>query len=297
MRRVGRDMRWTVIEDLDEFLAVAGAFLRSRPVLHTVPLTVTERLRARGLKAYGGEAAVFGVLERDGAVRAAWFRTPPHRLTLTPLDGEAEAEALAEQLAGLGHVLPGVAGEQATARVFAAAWQRRTGARAELHQRQQLYALGDLTEPSPRPEGRARVAGASDRALLMRWYEEFVADVGNVASEDPGAWADARIEHGGAVLWETPDGVPVALAGSLPMVAGQVRVAPVYTPAALRGRGYAGAATAAVSRAALEAGAEEVVLFTDLANPTSNGVYRRVGYRGVAEFAVYDFSASGPGAE
>jgi hypothetical protein len=262
-------MRWTLIEDLDEFLAVAGEFLRSRPVLHTVPLTVTERLRARGMTAYGGEAAVFGVLERDGAVRAAWFRTPPHRLTLTPLEGAAEAEALAEQLAGLGQVLPGVAGE--------------------LHQRQQLYALGDLTEPSPMPEGRARVAGAADRELLMRWYEGFVADVGNAVPEDPGTWADARIERGGAVLWETPDGVPVAMAGSLPMVAGQVRVAPVYTPAALRGRGYAGAATVAVSRAALEAGAEEVVLFTDLANPTSNGVYRRVGYRGAAEFEVYDF--------
>jgi predicted GNAT family acetyltransferase len=282
-------MRWTLIEELDEFLAVAGEFLRSRPVLHTVPLTVTERLRARGMTAYGGEAAVFGVLERDGAVRAAWFRTPPHRLTLTPLEGAAEAEALAEQLAGLGQVLPGVASEQETARAFAAAWQRRTGVKPELHQRQQLYALGDLTEPSPMPEGRARVAGATDRELLMRWYGEFVADVGNAAPEDPGTWADARIERGGAVLWETPDGVPVAMAGSLPMVAGQVRVAPVYTPAALRGRGYAGAATVAVSRAALAAGAEEVVLFTDLANSTSNGVYRRVGYRGAAEFEVYDF--------
>ncbi|MEU5888476.1 GNAT family N-acetyltransferase [Streptomyces sp. NPDC047461] len=287
-------MRWVVIEDLGEFLGVAGTFLHSRPVLHTVPLTVTETLRVRGPQAYGTEAPVFGVLEGEGAVRGAWFRTPPYRLTLTPLAvAEAEEgatlEALAEQLAGLGHALPGVSAEQATAGAFAEAWQRRTGAKAELRQRQRLYRLGELTPPSPLPQGWARVAGARDRELLVRWHEEFAEAVGNVAAGDAESWADARIRYGGVVLWETPDGVPVSMAGTHPMVAGQVRVAPVYTPAGLRGRGYAGAATVKASRGALAAGAQDVLLFADLANSTSNGLYRRVGYRGVAEFEVYDF--------
>lgn len=63
-------------------------------------------------------------------------------------------------------------------------------------------------------------------------------------------------------------------------------------PAHLRGRGYAGAATAEVSRAALASGADEVLLFTDLANPTSNGLYQRIGYRPVADFATYEFTAT-----
>ncbi|MEV7884472.1 GNAT family N-acetyltransferase [Streptomyces sp. NPDC002817] len=285
-------MRWVVIEDLGEFLGVAGTFLHSRPVLHTVPLTVTETLRVRGPQAYGAEAPLFGVLEGEGVVRGAWFRTPPYRLTLTPLavtEAEAEVEALAEQLAGLGHALPGVSAERATAGAFAEAWQRRTGAKAELHQRQRLYRLGELKPPSPMPEGRARVAGARDRELLVRWHEEFAEAVGNVAAGDAESWADARIRYGGVVLWETPEGVPVAMAGTHPMVAGQVRVAPVYTPVGFRGRGYAGAATVAASRGASAAGAQDVLLFADLANATSNGLYRRVGYRGVGEFEVYDF--------
>jgi predicted GNAT family acetyltransferase len=84
------------------------------------------------------------------------------------------------------------------------------------------------------------------------------------------------------------------MAGATPLVAGQIRVAPVYTPAHLRGRGYAGAATVEVSQAALDAGAAEVVLFADLANPTSNGLYQRIGYRPVTDFALYDFSCSEP---
>lgn len=123
----------------------------------------------------------------------------------------------------------------------------------------------------------------------MLWHREFVTDIGGTPHVDNGAWADTRIADERVTLWETPDGTPVSMAGRTPMVAGQIRVAPVYTPAHLRGRGYAGAATVEVSRAALAAGAEEVLLFADLANPTSSGLYQRIGYRPVADFAVYDF--------
>ena len=68
-----------------------------------------------------------------------------------------------------------------------------------------------------------------------------------------------------------------------PVVAGMARVSSVYTPAAHRRRGYGAAVTAQATRAALDAGAAEVVLFTDLANPTSNAVYRRIGYRPVED--------------
>lgn len=86
------------------------------------------------------------------------------------------------------------------------------------------------------------------------------------------------------------------MAGVTPEVAGQVRVAPVHTPAESRGRGYAGAATAEVSRVAREPGAKEILLFTDLATPTSNGLHQRIGYRPVTDFAVYEFvtTAGGP---
>ena len=278
---------WHLTEDFDGFLARAGDFLRSRPALHTVPLTVTETLRTCGADAYGAEAPIFGWLERAGEVRATFFRTPPRRLNLTPLTPE-DADALAACLAGLGG-LPGVSADHDTATAFAEAWQRHTGATPTLHERQRLYRLGTLTPPKPLPEGRGRVAGEQDREQLILWYREFAAAIGASPSTDPGSWAEARIAHQRVTFWETPDGTPVAMAGVTPMVAGQIRVAPVYTPVHLRGRGYAGATTVEVSRAALAAGAAEVLLFADLANPTSNGLYQRIGYRPVTDFAVYDF--------
>lgn len=284
---------WHLTRDLDDFLSRAGGFLRSRPALHTVPLTLTDELRERGPHRYGAGAPLFGLLaDGDGGVRAALVHTPPRQLHLTPLTAD-EADALAARLLGADHPVPAVSARRETAEAFADAWQRRSGASGELGMRQRLYGLRELVVPEPVPEGRARVAGPADRGLLMRWVGEFSEAVGEPGFIAPGEWADARIARGGATLWETPDGAPVSLAGVTRRVAGQIRVGPVYTPAHLRGRGYAGAATAEASRAALAAGAEQVLLFTDLANPTSNALYQRIGYREIADFATYDFGGEG----
>ena len=68
------------------------------------------------------------------------------------------------------------------------------------------------------------------------------------------------------------------------------RVGPVYTPPALRGRGYGSAVTAAVSAWARDAGADHVLLFTDLANPTSNSIYQKIGYRPVHDTCELEFT-------
>ena len=282
---------WHLTHDLDAFLLRAGDFLAARPALHTVALTVLDGLRRGGLRLYGEEDPVFGTLATDGEVAAVFFRTPPYWINLTSLT-EEQADALAVRLASAGHRLPGVSADRDTAAAFAEAWQRHTGAEHSLGRSQRLYRLEQLTVPEPVPEGAARIAGPADRAQLVRWFHEFGESIGESKLQDGGAWADARIAHGGAAFWETPDGTPVSMAAVTPEVAGQVRVTTVYTPAPLRGRGYAGAVTAEVSRTARASGAREVLLFTDLANPTSNGLYQRIGYRPVADFAVYGFEES-----
>lgn len=178
-----------------------------------------------------------------------------------------------------------------TATAFAEAWRRHTGATPALRERLRLYRLGTLTPPEPRPEGRGRPVGEQDHEQLISWHREFAADVGEVVALDADSWAGTRFADKRYTFWETPEGAPVSMAGMTAMVGGQIRVDPVYTPAHLRGRGYAGALTVEVSQAALAAGAKEVVLYADPANPTSNALYRRIGYLPLSDWAVYDFVA------
>lgn len=109
---------------------------------------------------------------------------------------------------------------------------------------------------------------------------------------DAASWAHSRFGDRHFTFWETPDGTSVSMAAANSIVGGMIRVDPVSTPAHLRGRGYAGAVTVEVSRAALTAGAAGVVLFTDPNNPTSNDLYQRIGYVHVADFTGYKFAYS-----
>lgn len=284
---------WHLTADIDDFLIRAGDFLRSRPALHNTPLTVIEGLRTRGAYGCGAGATVFGRLEAGGEVLAIFYRPPSHRLTLTPLSRE-QADTLAAQLAGLGHLLTGVLADQETATAFAETWQRHTDAAPVPSWRARLHRLGALTPAEPRPAGRGRIAGEQDREQLIRLCGEFAATVGEVPAVDASSWAGSRFADRHFTFWETSDGTPVSMAAVTSVIAGMVRVDPVYTPAAFRGRGYAGALTAEVSRAALAAGATDVVLFADPANPTSSALYQRIGYVPVADFAAYDFSRNAP---
>jgi RimJ/RimL family protein N-acetyltransferase len=281
---------WHLTEDVDDFLARAGDFLRSRPGAHVMTLTWAERVRRRGAEALCAGNPVFGVLEPAGEVQAACYRLPPRGLGLTPLTPE-QADALAARLAGLGHRLPSVGADHAGATAFAEAWRRHTGATVSPRgPRLRLYRLGTLTPPEPMPAGRARVLGEEDLEEAAFWCGAFAEAVGEDVSVDAGTWAGTRFADKRYTLWETPDGVPVSVAGMNPLIGGQIQVDVVYTPAHLRGRGYAGAVTAEVSRAALAAGARDVVLFADLSNPASNALYQRLGYRTLADWAVYDFT-------
>lgn len=280
-------MGWDVTGDPEKYAAEAGEFLRADPVDNTVPLGVIETLRAQGADAFG-EGPLFGWWRTAGGVRGAFLQTGTFPLLLSELPEHAAAE-LAVVLADLGVTLPGVSGSVSAARAFAAAWQERTGVAAEVLMHQRLFRLERLAMPDPLPEGSPRVATAADHDLVHAWFVAFEEEAGGVGGVSSRLIYD-RIGYGGVLLWEV-EGVPVALAGRTRIASGMTRIGPVYTPVEHRRRGYGAAVTAVLTRAALEAGAEHVVLFTDVANPTSNAIYQRLGYRPTNDRLVLSFVA------
>ena len=72
-----------------------------------------------------------------------------------------------------------------------------------------------------------------------------------------------------------------------------IRIGPVYTPPEHRGRGYATSLVTQQSHWLLGARRSFCFLYTDLDNPTSNALYRRIGYRMVAEAREVRFDVRG----
>ncbi|MCX5611628.1 GNAT family N-acetyltransferase [Streptomyces sp. NBC_00047] len=279
-------MTWTFTSDLAAYLAAAGPAVAAQPVPNTLLLTVADALERRGPHAYGPADPLFGWWTgADGTVSGALLCTPPYPLQLGALPEQA-VRALSAALA-TEPLLAGVSGISARRRdadALAGAWGRPFRVAEE----NRLYRLAGLTAPDPAPAGRARPATGADLPLLLEWIEAFNSEVGQPGEASEAALRD-RISYGGILLWEH-DGAPVSLASFSRPIGSAARVGPVYTPPELRGRGYAAGVTHAVSEAAYAAGASEVLLFTDLANPTSNGIYLRLGYTPVEDRAEVAFA-------
>jgi predicted GNAT family acetyltransferase len=223
-----------------------------------------------------------------GAIAAVATWTPPHNLVISRAPAAAVA-ALAQDLRARGLSPPGVLAPDETAQAFAEQWSRPGGSwRVTMHQR--IYQLTSV-EPPARVSGRIREAARSDLATLAGWFGGFATDAGlDPISDAAGrAMAERRLEQGSLFVWE--DGNPVSMAATVGPTPRGIRINLVYTPRALRRRGYASACVAALSQRMLDSGRTFCFLYADLANPTSNGIYQRMGYERVADVSMITFAA------
>jgi len=216
----------------------------------------------------------FASIELDGAVAGCGFRTPPYKMGLTRIPVEA-IDVLVDDVAAVYETLPSVLGREEDAGRFADAWCRRKGLTWAFGARQRIHRLDRLVEPAVLPPGALRQARDDERPLVVRWLDAFVEDT-RIGGAGGVAIADVLFAERQVFLWD--DQGPKAMVGVPGFTPNGARVGYVYTPPDQRGRGYAAAATAALSRQLLDAGRRFCVLFTDLANPVSNRIYARLGY-------------------
>jgi RimJ/RimL family protein N-acetyltransferase len=270
-------MRVRRFTDPEAFLARAGSFFKSDPFSPNVIATVTTRI-VSGVLPIGEDHVWLSVEGDDAQVLGLAMHTPPHHMFLSRMPSEA-ALVLAREMADSGKNLPGVNGVIASTGAFAAAWGQFAGRSSRLVKETRMYLLADLRWPEAVP-GQARRAEISrDLGLTAEWFAAFHEEAQSHSPDDDWtAMARRRMEAQELHLW-LADGVPVALAGVSQAVAGVARVGPVYTPHQWRGNGYGSGVTAAATSAGLDAGAQHVVLYTDLANPISNSIYQKIGYR------------------
>jgi uncharacterized protein len=205
---------------------------------------------------------------------------------ITQDQSKSFAKALSDHVGDLN----GVLGPTPAADEFASSWINIKKCKINLGANLRLFELTSVVKPRL-PDGSARLAIKSDRQLLFQWLKNFDAEAvphdPRRSDNDLFQVVDEATEKNQFFLWEV-DGKCVCLVGSRRETLTERWIAPVYTPTHLRGRGYASALVAFVSQKILESG-KKAMLFTDLANPTSNSIYKKVGYKTVADFKHFLF--------
>jgi predicted GNAT family acetyltransferase len=262
--------------DAGAYAALVTPLLMADEPRYNLEIAIVERLAGGG--SFGPDAPV--LLTVDGAPA---LMTPPHNLLASALSPEAAVVA-----AGYLHAerldVPAVLAGVATATAFAGRYTALTGLAAHVDRDQGVYALTALVEPPPVP-GALRLATDDDWPVVRAWGVAFHTEVGLPLHDIDRQ--RARVADGLYWLWE--DGGPVSMAGCGGYTPNGARIGPVYTPPDLRGRGYASAVSAGVTRDLLGRGLAWTFLYTDLGNPTSNKIYRAIGYEHVADVRAVSF--------
>jgi RimJ/RimL family protein N-acetyltransferase len=277
-------MRIRRFPDATSFLDAAGAYLGAHEALHNLPIAIARHCVADPGRYPGPN--LFATVEDAAGVAGIALRTPPHRLQVYVPSGAAVL-ALAADLRESGDEMPGVHGPVPAVGEFATTWTAGGPLEPRVATNLRAFELSSVTPPHF-PPGAMRVATPADTGFVAAAYREFHAEThaaaGGLPPEEIGrrALADGR-----AFVWD--DGGPVALAARTGSTPNGARVGAVWTPQPLRRRGYATALVAALSQHLLDGGRRFCFLFTDLANPTSNSIYPRIGYRPIADFRDVDF--------
>jgi hypothetical protein len=263
-----------ITSDPDEIRALLDRRLQVDPVRATVLGTIQLALDSAGVQCWCAATL-------DGSAVAVRSNTSYPVV----LNGDWPVDDIDQLATAVGSLpaLVGISGGPATVRSVAARMPNAIMRAMTMR----LYRLETLSPPS-HVTGRARRADADDTELMQRWYEAFNREAGGIIV-DVRQDVEAALRWNGCWLWMDAEDAVVSLATRRPVVAGSARIGPVFTPTNQRKHGYGSAVTAAATLDILSDGGVPV-LFADLANPTANAIYSRLGYLPVEDRLQVDFT-------
>jgi uncharacterized protein len=281
-----------------DFLVPAGKFLAKDEARYNLVTGLAKAL-VENPQRYGTEAPWFCTISADpkpmarlgSEMYAAALRTPPYLVVTAYFSGSFDlvARELASAASKKYRELPGVVGDKGLADRFAAHWCATHGVRVMHTQAQRIYKLVKVNDV-PMSPGKLRVATETDKELVKKWAHFFHIDCFGENSKNPEGDPTQGIERGWVFFWED-GGKPVSMSVKARPADKGMTVGGVYTPPEFRNKGYATSCVAEVSRNILQSGKQFCTLYTDLANPTSNSIYKKIGYVEIADSAQHTFGS------
>lgn len=275
-------MRFLLYPDPEAWYARIAVWMKIQPVLHAATVSVARKTRTEG--------GWCGLLERRGEPLLALAQTPSIPVMMTTPHPVA-AEAVAVLIDGwrqYGLDPCGVNGPVDWARAITT----RIGRTVTDEMGLRLHLLkGTARCPHP-PPGSARGWEAHEIAQAQAWEDAFSQEVehGSPHTSKSREWVLDRLAD--YQVWDH-DG-PRSMARAVRPFHGGWSIAGVFTPRQHRGHGYAGAVVHALCHRLLDSGATYLALYTDLANPTSNRIYRDIGFVPVADQVRVRWRWDGP---
>jgi RimJ/RimL family protein N-acetyltransferase len=271
--------------DARAFLARAEPWLMLAEMEHA--MTLQSARYARSDASHFQRPLYWATLEEGAQIVGCAFRTPPYRLGITALPLET-IPALVESVGAVYRTLSGVAGPEPAASAFTAAWTRPRGVSWSVQARQRLLTHKAIVPTGDPPPGTLRLATGDDGAIAQQWGAAFAQET-RLEGLDGRVCAHLILDRR-LYFWD--DGGPRCMLGVLRETGAAAAIGILYTPPALRERGYATAAVAAFSRHLLERGVPQSYFCLDPSSTAADSLCLRLGYADVQETVDIDFASA-----
>ncbi|WP_339149836.1 MULTISPECIES: GNAT family N-acetyltransferase [unclassified Sutcliffiella] len=274
-------MKFKVYENAHDFEKKIESFLLEKEDVFSLFYGVLQAIKAGNY-----ENPFMATIEEDGNVLAFFQMTPPHPLNIIFVDENRLDEIIdffIKNMVELKIEFRSIISLKEWAYKVAEKWEDKTGKAHQLLMDQGLYRLKTVNEMLVHSPGSWRYAEESDSALIEKWFNSFENDAG--LSTSPIEQVKKRVamflKEQEIFIWEDKGKIVSMMKKSRPTKNG-VTVSLVFTPKEERKKGYARTLVTAVSKELLK-DFNFCVLYTDLRNPTSNKIYREIGYERIAD--------------
>ena len=281
-------MKITRFKNASQYYQKVKSFLIQQEATHCLLLGIAKSLSSSAEKS-DRDLPYLAVVEDNQNILVTAIRTPPRKLILSRAIAPEAVEAIARDLATYSQLIPGVIAPKSEAQTFIDTWQDLTGQSCELDVAMRVHQL-ETVQPITNAAGKLRLAVESDRQLLTEWGRAFEKEAlgDSEPKSDHQLWFDRHLENQSLFVWQNRVGKIVSMAASGGATPNGIRINAVYTPPEFRGRGYATSCVAEISRQ-LRDRYKYCFLFTNLANPTSNHIYQKIGFIPMCEIGNYSF--------
>ncbi len=238
---------------------------------------------------YNTKSRLFA-LKDDKTTKLVSFLTLPWPMILYA-DSIPDNETLSFFIDSLGEKelsLTGVNAKKDLSFLFADSWAKKTNTISEKKMEMNLFVLHELIKVPSCP-GHSVCADEQYKELIIGWMRQFHKEVpiGNDSETYFQEHADGIIRSHNAFIWI--DEEPVCMLFRERPTQHGFSIGYVYTPNQYRKQGYASNLVYQVCKQSFDQGYSYSTLFADVDNPTSNSIYKKIGFREVSLYAMFDF--------
>lgn len=283
-------MKIEFYEDINKFIDLAFPFLLKKEAENNLAFMIINSLK-ENIHRYGDYKPYLIIVSERDEIKLISIRTPPFNQLISYTNELKTIDFLIEELIKKDVDLPGVLGFKQGTERFVKLWCEKKGLQPQLVRHERGYKLVEVAKETI--GNKTFIVGTeSYQPEILKWAEEMILEAGLMTEANQMNRTLNQIkqdikEH--KIFLLEDNNQPVSMARKAGKTPNGSLINFVYTPPHLRRKGYATECVAKLSNLLLEEGNSYCFLFTDLANPISNSIYQKIGYRPVIDLDQYKF--------